>query len=253
VTGPARRRPRQQSLLSLADLAALYPPGMVPDPQVMTRYVTGVQDGWHAIDREDLEHPFGEEPHLVAWTVCGLLALASKHGVYDRAGWPVQSRPCPQCAWHVAIATGSINREIALLTPDRREARALARCGVTPRTAVAVCQAILAAAADPAHPAVVRQLAAATAHRPDLSIPEDCAEGSCEHRPARLADMRSWRCNYPDALPVCWACTLTHGSWAGEGEGTALEECTVPAPCSVLLAQAAHYRLIRGRSRRPET
>jgi len=253
VTGPARRRPRQQSLLSLADLAALYPPGMVPDPQVMTRYVTGVQDGWHAIDRQDLERAFGTGPHLAAWTVCGQLARVSELGVYTRDQGPVQSRPCPQCAWHVAIATGSIGREMTLLTPNRREAAALARCGVTPRTAVAVCQAILAAAGDPAHPAVVRQLAAATAHRPDLSIPEDCAEGSCEHRPARLAGRPNWRCGYPDALAVCWECTLTRGSWAGEYEGTALQECTVPAPCSVLLALAAHYKLIRGRPRRRET
>ncbi len=235
--------PAQESLFTLAEEAALYPSGRVPDPAVMTEYVTGVHRGWHAIHRADLEYAFGADPRLAAWAVCGALVRVSKHGVYDRAETPVSHDPCPQCAWHVAIATGSTERELLLLAPDDRQAAALARCGVIPLTAVAVCRAILASAEDPADPAVLMQLAAATAHQPGLAVSEACLEGDCAHHPEDLADGQDWRCDYPDAEAVCWACSLRYGSWAGEGEGLLLDECVVPAPCGVLSALTARYGL----------
>jgi len=241
----------QESLLTPAEEAALWPSGRVPDLEIMTEYVIGVHQGWHAIHRPALEYAIGAEPHLIAEAVCGVSARVTKHGVYDRAEWPVSCAPCPECAWHVAIATGSMERELLLITPDDREAAALARCGVTPLTAIAVCRAILAAADEPAHPAVIRQLAAATAHRPGLAVSEACGEGECEHHRTALEDLDELGpCNYPDAAAVCWECSLLSGSWAGEYEGRILAECTVLAPCGVLSALAAYYGLT-GRNRQP--
>jgi hypothetical protein len=237
----------QESLLTPAEEAALWPPGRVPDLEIMTEYVIGVHQGWHAIHRPALEYAIGTEPHLIAAAVCGVSARVTKHGVYDRAEWPVSGAPCPECAWHVAIATRSVERELLLITPDDREAAVLARCGVTPLTAVTVCRAILAAADDPAHPAVIRQLAAASAHRPGLAVSEACAEGECEHREAEAEDLgQHEQCSYPEATAVCWECSLLSGSWAGEYEGRLLGECTVRAPCSVLSALAAYYGLTGG-------
>jgi hypothetical protein len=240
-----------ESLLSPGDEAALWPPAMVPDPEIMTQYVTGVSQGlWHAVHRGALGYAIGVSPHRVAAATCGALVRVSKHGVYDRTGPPVAYSPCPACAWHVAIAAGSTGRELRLISPGDRESAAVARCGVTPLITVAVCRAILAAAGDADCPeVVVRQLAAATAHRPDLAVDADCLEGGCAHRPERLPAGEARECDYPGAEAVCWECSLRSGPWDGEYEGRLLEQCMVPAPCGVLAALAVHYGLIAGSRR----
>lgn len=238
--------PGQESLLGPAEEASLWPAGMVPDPAVMTQYVTGVHQGtWHAIHRPALEYAMGTSPHLAAVAVCGALVRVTKYGVYDRAAPPVSHSPCPACAWHVAIATGTIRREMQLITPGDREAAALARCGVTPLIAVAACRAVLAEAEEPADPAVITRLAAATAHRPGLAVAEACAEGDCDHRQHDSGDAAPPPCDYPDAHPVCWTCSLRTGPWDGETEGYLMDGGAVRAPCGVLLTLAAHYGLTR--------
>jgi hypothetical protein len=239
MTGPGE----QPSLLGPADEAALYPPGRIPDPAVMTEYVIGVQHGWHAIHRRALRCAIGTGPRLIAGAACGTLVRVTKYGVYDRTSTPVLYDPCPACSWHVALATRSAERELLLMTPDAREAAALARSGVTPLTAVAVCRAILSAAGDPADPAVISQLAAATAHRPGLAGIGDCIDGDCGHDRRDTGDGQKPECDYPDAGAVCWACSLRGGPWAGDYEGWLLDECIVPAPCGVLSALAADYGL----------
>jgi len=243
--------PAAESLLSPGDEAALWPAGMVPDPEIMTQYVTGVSQGlWHAIHRGAPAHAIGASPGRVAAATCGQLVRVSKHGVYDRTEPPVAYSPCPACAWHVALATGSAGRELLLVSPGERESAALARCGVTPLITVAVCRAVLAAAGDAPHPTVVvQQLAAATAHQPDLAVDADCLEGGCAHRPELLPAGETWECDYPDAEAVCWECSLRSGPWDGEYEGRLLEHCMVPAPCGVLAALAVHYGLIPGSRR----
>jgi hypothetical protein len=240
-----------ESLLSPGDEAALWPSDMVPDPEIMTQFVTGVGGSlWHAIHRGALQYAIGTHPHLVAAATCGSLVRVTKHGVYDRTGAAVSCAPCPACAWHVAIATGSTGRELRLIRPSDRDSAALARCGVTPLITVAVCQAILADTSEAARPdIIVGQLARATAHQPDLAISRDCAEAGCDHRPEDRAGDETWECDYPDARAVCWKCSLRSGSRDGEYEGRLLEQCVVPAPCSVLCAQAAYYDLIAGTRR----
>jgi hypothetical protein len=160
---------------------------------------------------------------------------------------PVIYGPCPLCAWTVAIATSSTERELRLLTPDDHTARALARAGARPLLAVSICRAVLAKESSRDaengldHQATVQILAHATSHRPALAIPEDCAENdqACRHR--RAGADGSWRCDFPGAEALCPACSLRAGPWAGGWEGDVMEECRVPAPCGVLRALAARY------------
>jgi hypothetical protein len=224
------------------------------DPGAAARYVTGVQDGQHAVDRRAAEEALSHAaagPPPVAYAACGELAqVAARYGTYDRTDSGVPGSPCRHCAWTVALATGSTGRELALITPARRDMDAIARAGADPMLAVLICQAILAAESGEDaeygldHPATSQLLAHATRHRPVLLVPEDCAEDprSCEHQPAG-ADGGDWRCDYPDATAACGTCTLHAGGWAGSWDGMPMAECTVPSPCSVLLTLAARYGL----------
>jgi hypothetical protein len=165
----------------------------------------------------------------------------------------VRCNPCRYCAWTVAVATGSTGRELALITPSRPKADAIAGAGAGAMLAVTICQAILAARSgedadyELDHPATIQLLAHVTRHRPVLLIPEDCAEDprTCGHQPDG-GDLPDWHCSYPDATAACGACTLYAGGWAGEWEGGAMPECTVTAPCSVLRTLAHAYGLACG-------
>ena len=204
-------------------------------------YLTGVQDGWHAIAPDALKYAAATSNGV--WIVpaeCGaLVRLAPKFGPYVRDALPVMHAPCPPCAWSVAVATGGTDREIALILDDDGAAAALRRLGLDPELPARLCRAILAATSsgDPAGQAVIRQLAAVSAHAPGLSVGEECAEGGCHHKP----------CSYPSSRPVCWACSLRAGEEAGEWAGSLMSECAVTAPCGVLTALAVHYRQAIGR------
>lgn len=197
-----------------------------------TAYLTGVQQGWHAVARDALQYvALMSNGVQIAPAECGALVRVSKHGAWKRDGYPVMHDPCPECAWMVAVATGerAIEAELDLITPDFAEYDALAGAGVHPLLALSLASAVLAAAEDRNDPAVIRQLAAVTRHAPGRAVSEECAEGDCGHDPCTAG------------RAVCWACTLRTGDEAGEWSGQAMSECTVAAPCSVLLALAAHY------------
>jgi hypothetical protein len=256
--GPRPGAAIQESLLTDAELEEARPGHTDAwNPRGATQYTTGVHRGWHAIARSAAEHAVTKAavggPPPVAVAACGeLVRVADRHGTYDRMSDIVRGHPCRPCAWTVAIATGSTGRELSLITPGPRDAAAIARSGADPMLAAAVCQAILAAESGGDteygldHPATVQILAHATRHRPVLLVPEDCAEDprSCEHRPAD-EDAVDWQCDYPDVTVACGACTLHAGGWAGEWEGSPMDECTVPVPCSVLLTLAARYGITR--------
>ncbi len=250
MTAPASppERDGQESLLYPVAELALYPAGLNPDPLIAVQFVTGAGDGhmWHAIDRDRAEDEAAQATGVAA-AVCGALARLTKYGVYDRTAVPVVYGPCPLCAWTVAIATSSTERELRLLTPDEHAAGALARAGAPPFLAVNICRAVLAHESSPdaegglEHEATVQILGHATSHQPALAISEDCAynDRACSHRPAAAGS--SWRCDYPGAEALCPACSLRAGSWAGELEGDIMEECRVPAPCGVLRALAVRH------------
>jgi hypothetical protein len=248
-----RRDARQAALLAEEVIEALRPGSHGSfDPAAADRYLTGVDRQWHAIDRTRAGRaPLGAAgAPAIALAACGTLArLAPEFGTYQRTSTPVQYDPCPRCAWEVAIATGTTGRELALLAPGGRKAAAIRATGADPMLAVSICTAILAAAEDSDygldHPATAGLLAHATRHRPLLLLPEDCAEDptACEHRPTAAGDSDGWHCDYPDCTVACAACTAFTGAWAGEWEGHSMGQCTVTAPCSVLLALAAHYKI----------
>src|ERR1700722_995362 len=108
-------------------------------------HLTGVQHGWHAVAWDALPYaavtPRGVR---VAEAECGQLVRVSKHGPYQRDGYPVMHDPCPVCAWTVAIAAGDTDGEISrMYGPD--EAASLALIGVDPLLAGRLCAAIIAA------------------------------------------------------------------------------------------------------------
>ena len=197
------------------------------------QYLTGVQNGWHAIHRDNLQYAaVMSGGGRIATAECdAFVRVAPRHGRYRRDSRPVTYDPCPVCAWAVAIATETTGRELELITPDESESAALTRLGLDPLLPAALCRSILAAAKDESSEAVIRQLAAVTAHSPGLAISEECAEGGCDHHP----------CTYPVAQAVCWACSLRTGEEAGEFSDRLMEQATVTAPCGVLAALAAHY------------
>lgn len=208
------------------------------------QYLTGVHDSWHAIapDALGFAAPMSNGVLIVPAECGALVRLAGKHGVYARDQRPVTFQPCPPCAWAVAVATGTVDREIELISPDQRESAALTRLGLDPLLPAALCRAVLAAAEDRSGPAVLRQLAAITRHCPGLAYSEGCVEGNCDNTP----DGGECHCT---GSPVCWTCSLRCGDEAGEWAGTLMEECTVPAPCGAWTALTAHYGLAAAISR----
>lgn len=209
-----------------------------PGAQSPDGYLTGVHHGWHAVTRAalPLAATTGDGIRIVL-AACGtFVTLAPMYGTYARDAVPVAYEPCPECAWAVAVATSTADREIQLITPDEREAAALAALGLDPFLPGALCRAILAAAEDEPGREVIRQLAAVTRHRPGLAVSAGCAEGDCEDTSA------AGTCGCP-ARAVCWGCSLRAGTEAGEWAGSLMGEGIVDAPCSVLAALAAGYGL----------
>ncbi|GAA1983026.1 hypothetical protein [Amycolatopsis minnesotensis] len=152
---------------------------------------------------------------------------------------------CPACGWLVALAQDTAAAELALLRPTAADLAVLSRLlPAEPLPAHRICAAILADPAyDPDHPHLAQLLGHVTAHTPRVLLPEDCADGGCDHD---RADDEAGHCSYPDASLGCAVCSVRAGSWAGEYEGQFASECTVPAPCEVLRTAAAHYDVAIG-------
>src|ERR1700689_5388755 len=66
-------------------------------------YLTGVQDGWHAVARATAEQTRQWFGRTVTFAVCvRVCRLADKYGAYDPDAPPVAYGRCPECAWMVA-------------------------------------------------------------------------------------------------------------------------------------------------------
>ncbi|WP_131819984.1 hypothetical protein [Mycobacteroides abscessus] len=78
-------------------------------------------------------------------------------------------------------------------------------------------------------------LALAAQHLPGVLVCEECSEGmgSSAHEGQRC----------PAESAVCLTCTPHAGPYAGEWEGTTLQECIVDTPCSVLRALCDNYEI----------
>lgn len=205
--------------------------GRAVDPML-----TGVnEDGWHAVTTV-FEPPHGADA-VGGIALCGdTVRLArGEYGAFDPDRFA--PRACLECVWRFAIATGDLAARY----------RALCAGGV-PVLAAELAEAIVAVASSPGadydleHPFTVGLLVAVSEHAPTPLISMECAEGGHDHdEDAVDADGRC-----PRVAIACMACSLLAGSWAGDGEGTCLPECTVTAPCEVLRTLAAHYERIGG-------
>jgi hypothetical protein len=212
-------------------------------------YLTGVAGDWHAVAHADAGQTakwFGRE---VTYAVCGKLTrLSLRHPAYDPGSRPVSFQPCAECMWIVASARGELAAEVERLMPGNEDREILARLIPDPLIAVTAAAMIVEAAtagrdgATLDDPATIQLLAAISRHAPAILVPEDCAEGSCEHYPPGYDPLsgKGFECSRPQASAACAACSLQAGPWAGEWEGTFRYECKVPAPCAPLLALAEH-------------
>jgi hypothetical protein len=199
---------------------------------------------WHAIDMalhgprlaaRSVEERRGHSGE--AFSVCGLRAHHTPRlGGFTYDNRFLKSRRCERCSWVVALNRGTVEQEIDFYTRAADGSDVLAATGAESGLLRAIFTAILADAppgrdAESGHRSDL--LAHATMHRPVLNVCEDCSEhgGGVAHD--------SGGC--PQAAAVCGECTFTAGQWAGEQAGVITGECVVAAPCSVLVALAAHY------------
>lgn len=196
-------------------------PGPLPEVITAPRFLAGVQHEWHAIDPLAVRPPGFPGCHAHAGALCGDIVRIARDDLQPyRPGEPPQSfAPCPACRWEVAATTNT---------------QAAALVAMSDRLAQSVAAAILVWARDEGRDLddgrTLQLLAHVSRHEPVLLTAEGCAEGDCDHEDGQC----------PGNL-ACQACSLQASGWAGEWEGTYLDECTIPAPCGVLLAIAAHY------------
>jgi hypothetical protein len=204
------------------------------------RYAIGIgNDQLHAVTAE---HATDRNPTVrYVGAECGTTGIvAHEWGEFVRGNERLNShRLCARCAWTVALANGTVEAEVAAVAPTAGEELAWGLLLPDPGLLVRTCGSILAARQaeedyDADHPLWAQLLGHVTAHRPEILVPEDCAEGlGCEHDGDRTA------CYAASTTIACPACSIRAGQWAGEWEGQ--YEVTVPAPCSALLTVAAAY------------
>ena len=214
--------------------------GSTPEDLPDVPFLTGVgSSNWHAIPKDSLAYCRTGPADSVTFASCGELArVATKYGAYNRATTPVLYHPCYVCAFTVAAAGGwsALQAEIDRLRPTADELPRLGRLVPDPFAAVNACRAILAREGDedqaehgPGHPATIQLLATIAEHVPALLVSEECGDGDCEHTGGAC----------PSSTAACIACSLVVGDWAGEWQGQLRPECTIKAPCAVLLALSA--------------
>jgi hypothetical protein len=203
---------------------------------------------WHAVDMALLG------PRLAAaaaenrarevevYSVCGLRAHhAARLGGFTYDNRFLGSRRCERCSWVVALNRGTVEQEIDFYTRAEDGSDVLAPVGGDSGLLRAIFTAILADAppgrdAESGHRSDL--LAHATAHRPVVRVCESCTEHGVG------AGHDGSGC--PQAAVICGQCTFTCGQWAGAQAGRITGECVVAAPCSVLVALAAHYGVDTG-------
>jgi hypothetical protein len=220
----------------------------------------------HAVPREWAQHAIDQQMDgpVAAAAVCGRLTIVMV-AMPSLSEWR-STRLCGYCGWAIAIEAGIIEARLDAITPTGRARDALARLIGDPLVARRLCEAVIGRASGPdadyelGHGATIQILATITRHAPTLGLPEDCAEGDCDHQHAGPADQdpnttigAGGECHYPVASAVCPACTLRAGGWAGQWEGQFMGECYIHAPCGVLAAIAAHYNVKIGHADLPRT
>jgi len=186
----------------------------------------------------------GDERLAHAAALCRrVVKLATAWGPYSRDAALEYPPRCPDCVWILAMHRGVVDEEIAAFTThDAFDAAVFtARLGddVGERLLTAIAyDPALWHGADRIAPSHRSQLLGhASRHLPSIGLCEECAD-------IGVANANAHGETCPALEVTCPGCTVTaHGMWAGEWNGTFLPECTVSAPCSVLMTLAAHYQI----------
>lgn len=172
--------------------------------------------------------------------------LATAWGPYSREAALERGFRCADCVWILALVRGDIEAEIDQFVSCESAAGASA---INARLGDVGRRVLAAIAADPAlrrcapelRPSQqTKILGHAARHLAVVVVCEECADygGDDAHGSGQVC---------PAQKVICASCTPTaDDSWAGEWVGTFLNECIVAAPCSVLAALAAHYRIPTG-------
>lgn len=181
-----------------------------------------------------------------AVALCGeLCGLASAWGAYERGSrYLSRSDVCQRCVWIVAGARGELADQVALARPNKWHAAAVSAALGDTGVGEGLLQAILddpdvSGSLDSLVGRFKRShrtdlLALAAHHLPGVLVCEECSEGMGNAHEGQ-------RC--PEESAACLTCTPHAGPYAGEWEGSTLQECIVDAPCSVLRALCENYEI----------
>lgn len=181
-----------------------------------------------------------------AAALCGeLCGLASAWGAYERESRYL-TRPdvCQRCVWIVAGARGELTDHVAMTRPREQHTAAVSAALGDITVGERLMQAILddpdiSGSLDSLHGRFARShrtdlLALAAQHLPRVLVCEECGDG--------MGDAHDGR-HCPDEQAACLTCTPQAGPYAGEWEGSILQECIVTAPCSVLRSLCDYYEI----------
>ncbi|GAT01322.1 hypothetical protein [Mycolicibacterium fortuitum] len=176
--------------------------------------------------------------------LCGqLVALTPVWGPYSRETARRHPGRCPDCAWILALHRGAVDEEIAAFTAARDNLDAAAIAASVGDIAQKVLTAVVRDPdlADcgqrlaPSHQSQI--LGHVSRHLPVVGVCEECVE-------IGTVNAHGHGVPCPAQKVTCARCSVaSHEEWAGEWAGTFLQECTVTAPCSVLITVATHYRI----------
>jgi hypothetical protein len=193
--------------------------------------------------------PSDDIPAVVA--LCGATAqLTIRLGAFERDNVHLRLGRCFECAWAVAVACGTLDDELEMLTPTGTDFAVHDRLLHNPLVARHLCEAIIAEAkrADGAvkrdEQQTIRLLADVCAHAPTVLVPLECADGDCEHWDD-TSDPSVLRCPPSLGSLACSTCSSTSDD---DDLGTIFHhDRTVAAPCDHFVALASSYA-VRGAS-----
>lgn len=177
--------------------------------------------------------------------LCGLPATAAP--TWGRSNMTAARRSqCHECRWILAIHRDTVATEIATYIPDPADSAIITATLNSPHIGVQVLTAI-AASEELAHhdrdlnPSRLSQLLShASRHQPTVTLCEECVDFG-------IVNAHGFDAICPEQSVICHGCTPHAAeSWAGEGEGALLMECTVAAPCSALRTLASYYGVAGG-------
>lgn len=210
------------------------PPVVAGPPTTVHRIGCDINGGGlHAVSPRVVDATF--EWHTDVPAECGQTVRISRDwGTFERGNEHVDRLgACAECAWTVAVATGTTDREMLAQHPkDAAEHDALVRLLPNPLLYLDICRKLVADVVDEGPDArFVQLLTVASRHKPVVLLDGMCWEENCDH------DEKPRDCYAEADTVACGACTVSAGDWAGEFAGYT-EVLVAAVECPVLPAMA---------------